>query len=195
MNADPALRQRLILYVNAYNMAGPNFNDFTRFGKVLRACRDYCRVVGAEMYLGTGEAFVPGAAVARTATQRGGCANGVDCMGFVVHKMEQVAPGIGSGTITILGVDEHYKRAQNPDRSARGARPFVQRWPRSGSSPAGRRHLLAREGRERRFPRGLSCEAGRLRDLHARAHPGNGIPCGAAAGALIAARRKSARSW
>lgn len=115
MDADPMLRRRVILLVNSYNMSGPNFDELAQFSKVLRACRDTCRVVGAEMYLGTGEAFGRGAATARTPREKGGCANGVDCMGYVVNKLERVAPGIRKRTITILGVSDDYKPARNEE--------------------------------------------------------------------------------
>lgn len=115
LDADPMLRRRVILFVNSYNMSGPNFDELAQFGKVLRACRDTCRVIGAEMYLGTGESFGPGAATARSARAKGGCANGVDCMGYVVNKLERVAPGIRERTITILGVSDDYKPARNEE--------------------------------------------------------------------------------
>lgn len=120
MDADADLRRRVILYANSYNMAGSNFNDFTMFSKVLRACRDYCRVVASEMYLGTNEGFLRGAAMPRTAAERGGCANGVDCMGFVVNKMDVVAPGIKTRTITVLAVDDRWMKSTDTDAYCKG---------------------------------------------------------------------------
>lgn len=113
MNEDPSLRQRFIVYANAYNMV----DDLAGFSTMLRACRDFCRVFASEVYLGGNEAFVPGGVGVNATTGRRDCANGIDCIGYFANKTEQIAPGIRGRTVTVLGVSAAYLRGTSWESS------------------------------------------------------------------------------
>jgi hypothetical protein len=98
LDQEPRHAKRIILMVNTYNMAGLRKNELPSFSTILRACRDHCRVLGAEVYLRASEAFAPGAPSAST------CDSGIRCVGFLAAKLDEVAPGLEGKTITILDV-------------------------------------------------------------------------------------------
>ncbi len=126
--------RRLILYLNAYNMArdrritrrAPYNQGFSEFSEVLTTCRDHCRVLAAEVYVSTGR--VRGIPGARPSPKR--CNWNMGCFDRVAVQVDAVArcpdasveagtcsPLLGR-TITVLGASTVNRDYTSPNYEA-----------------------------------------------------------------------------
>jgi hypothetical protein len=84
------------------------FNDFSR---TLVACRDHCRTLASEVYLGAGRVRTEAAKEANGPTQSSRtkkCQRGTVCFQEIALELETAAPGLNARSITVLGVDNFY---------------------------------------------------------------------------------------
>jgi hypothetical protein len=86
--------RRVILYINSYNIV--TADRVRDYGQVLGVCRDHCRALASEVYIRTVHVM--------DAPRYDICHGNTDCFETALRRFENVAPGISSRTISILGL-------------------------------------------------------------------------------------------